>query len=245
MLTPGDEIDATIEKPAAGGRMIARHDGQILLVAGAIPGERVSVRIERVEKRLAFASAVRILAPSSDRRDAGSDPLCGGCVYAHIAYPRQVALKADIVADAFTRIGRIPIERPVPVAASPEAGYRMRASWSLRSRAPSPRPDSQAARHAAGSVPSCAWALPPSGIRLPYSLADALNPVTFGGNRPRFSRAIVFCYRIWLSRCSTRHLRTDASSICMREWVCSLWGWPRPDVTASRLSKAIDRAPRI
>jgi 23S rRNA (uracil1939-C5)-methyltransferase len=132
MLTPGDEIDATIEKPAAGGRMIARHDGQVLLVAGAIPGERVSVRIERVEKRLAFASAVRVLAPSSDRRDAGSDPLCGGCVYAHIAYPRQVALKADIVADAFTRIGRIPIEHPVPVAVSPEAGYRMRARLHVR-----------------------------------------------------------------------------------------------------------------
>ena len=132
MLTPGDEIDAAIEKPAAGGRMIARHDGQILLVAGVIPGERVSVRIERVEKRLAFASAVRILAPSSDRRDAGSDPLCGGCVYAHIAYPRQVALKADIVADAFTRIGRIPIESPVPVGASPEAGYRMRARLHVR-----------------------------------------------------------------------------------------------------------------
>ena len=132
MLTPGDEIEATIEKPAAGGRMIARHDGQILLVAGAIPGERVSVRIERVEKRLAFASAVRILAPSSDRRDAGSDPLCGGCVYAHIAYPRQVALKADIIADAFTRIGRMPIERAVPIAASPEVGYRMRARLHVR-----------------------------------------------------------------------------------------------------------------
>ena len=135
MLTPGDEIDAAIEKPAAGGRMIARHEGQVLLVAGAIPGERVSVRIERVGKRLAFASAVRILAPSSDRRDAGPDPLCGGCVYAHIAYPRQVALKADIVADAFTRIGRIPIESSVPVAPSPEAGYRMRARLHVRGNA--------------------------------------------------------------------------------------------------------------
>jgi 23S rRNA (uracil1939-C5)-methyltransferase len=56
-------------------------------------------------------------------------------VYAHIAYPRQVALKAEIVADAFTRIGRIPIERPVPVASSPEAGYRMRARLHVRSDA--------------------------------------------------------------------------------------------------------------
>ena len=127
MLTPGEEIAVAIEKPAAGGRMIARHDGQVLLVAGAIPGERITVRIDRVEKRLAFASATRVLDPSPDRRDGGPDPLCGGCVYAHIAYPRQLALKAGIIADAFTRIGRIPLEATVPVAASPEAAYRMRA----------------------------------------------------------------------------------------------------------------------
>src|SRR5688500_8686556 len=112
MLTPGDLIEAAIEKPAAGGRMIARHDGQILLVAGAIPGERASVRIDRVEKRLAFASAIQIHEPSADRRDPGADPLCGGCVYAHIAYPRQVVLKAEIIADAFARIGHIPITAP-------------------------------------------------------------------------------------------------------------------------------------
>ena len=126
MLTPGSNVDVQIEKPAAGGRMIARHEGQILLVAGAIPGERVDVRIERVEKRLAFASTTSVLEASSDRRVA-HDPLCGGCVYAHIAYARQVALKADIIADAFTRIGRIPLHQSVDVRPSPEAGYRLRA----------------------------------------------------------------------------------------------------------------------
>jgi 23S rRNA (uracil1939-C5)-methyltransferase len=106
--------------------MIARHDGQVLLVSGAIPGERVSVKIERVEKRLAFASTVEVLEPSPDRRPT-SDPLCGGCVYSHIAYSRQVTLKAGIIADAFMRIGRIPMEQPVAVTPSPEAGYRLRA----------------------------------------------------------------------------------------------------------------------
>jgi 23S rRNA (uracil1939-C5)-methyltransferase len=127
MLTPGDVIEAAIEKPAAGGRMIARHEGQILLISAAIPGERVSARIERVEKRLAFASTLRVLSPSSDRRDPGRDPLCGGCLYAHIAYAAQVRLKSEIVADAFSRIGRIPMSAPISVASSPEAGYRMRA----------------------------------------------------------------------------------------------------------------------
>ena len=127
MLTTGDVIDAAIEKPAAGGRMIARYEGQVLLVSGAIPGEHVSLRIDRVEKRLAFGTAVEVLKPSPDRREPGSDPLCGGCAYAHIDYSRQVLLKADIVADALTRIGRIPLDGPVAIAASPEAGYRMRA----------------------------------------------------------------------------------------------------------------------
>lgn len=107
--------------------MIARHDGQVVLVAGAIPGETVSVRIERVEKRLAFGSVVEILQPSPDRREAGFDPACGGCGYAHIAYARQLALKGEIIADALARIGRIPLDSAVSVAGSPEHGYRMRA----------------------------------------------------------------------------------------------------------------------
>ena len=126
VLALGEEVEVAIEKPAAGGRMIARHQGQVLLVAGAIPGERVTAKVERVEKRLAFASTVSVPEPSRDRREA-HDPLCGGCVYAHIAYPRQVTLKSDIIGDAFVRIGRIPLSEPVEVLPSPETGYRLRA----------------------------------------------------------------------------------------------------------------------
>jgi 23S rRNA (uracil1939-C5)-methyltransferase len=53
-------------------------------------------------------------------------------VYAHIAYTRQLALKAEIVADAFRRIGRLPLEQLVPVRPSPEEGYRMRARLHVR-----------------------------------------------------------------------------------------------------------------
>ena len=116
MLTAGQRVELTIEKPAAGGRMIARHEGQVLLVGGGIPGERVTARIERVERSLAFADAVQVLERSPDRRDAPSDPLCGGCVYAHIAYARQISLKAELVADAFARIGRMYLPEPVQVA---------------------------------------------------------------------------------------------------------------------------------
>jgi tRNA/tmRNA/rRNA uracil-C5-methylase (TrmA/RlmC/RlmD family) len=126
-LTAGQQIALDIEKPVAGGRMIARHDGQVILVLGAIPGERVRATIERVEKRLAFATATEVLAPSPDRRGDARDPRCGGCLYAHVAYPRQLRMKAEVVADAFVRLARIPLAEPVPVAPSPEHGYRIRA----------------------------------------------------------------------------------------------------------------------
>ncbi len=116
-----------IEKPAAGGRMLARHQGQIVLVSGAIPGERVSARLERRERGVLFADAVDVLQASADRRPAAGEPRCGGNVFSHIAYPRQLALKSDIIQDAFRRIGRLPLAEAPVVSGSPERGYRMRA----------------------------------------------------------------------------------------------------------------------
>ena len=135
-VTEGQELDVLVEKPAAGGRMIARQEGEVLLVAGAIPGERVRARITRAEKRVAFAETVRVHEPSPDRRDPQADPACGGCLYAFIEYPRQRELKAGIVLDAFARIGRIPLDHGVDVVASPERHYRMRARFHVRDGRP-------------------------------------------------------------------------------------------------------------
>ena len=127
MPRPGDVLTLDIEKPAAGGRMLARHDGQVALVAGAIPGERVAARIEQVRGGVLFARVEHIDKASPDRRSGEVDPGCGGSLYAHIAYERQLALKKEIVLDAFQRIGKLPVECPIGTHASPEHGYRMRA----------------------------------------------------------------------------------------------------------------------
>ena len=132
-LAPGQVLSLTIEKPAAGGRMIARTDGQVVLVDGAVPGERVSVRIERIGRGVAYAQTVAVEAASPDRRPFG-DRACGGCLYAHIAYARQLKIKAMVIADAFARIGRVALPASVQVAASPPEGYRMRARLHVRGR---------------------------------------------------------------------------------------------------------------
>jgi 23S rRNA (uracil1939-C5)-methyltransferase len=127
MIEPGSVVTLDVEKPAAGGRMLARHQGQVVLVWGAIPGERVTARVDQAKKSVAFASTIEVLSASPDRRTVSGDPRCGGNVLAHVAYERQRQLKGEIIRDAFGRIGRIPLDRAPDVMASPERGYRMRA----------------------------------------------------------------------------------------------------------------------
>jgi len=128
----GERLRLTIERPAAGGRMIARHDGAVVFVSGAIPGEIVDAEIEKVQRGTAWAATRDILERSPDRVDGAPDGACGGSVFAHIAYERQRQLKSAIVDDAFRRIGRITLESPVEVVASPVNGYRMRARLHVR-----------------------------------------------------------------------------------------------------------------
>jgi 23S rRNA (uracil1939-C5)-methyltransferase len=134
VLIPGQTVALYIEKPAAGGRMIARVDGQVVLVSGAIPGERVTARIERVSKSVAYAETVTADKPSADRRPTIGDPMCGGSLYSHIAYPRQLEIKSEVIADALARIGHVELPSAVRVAGSPAEGYRMRARLHVRGR---------------------------------------------------------------------------------------------------------------
>jgi tRNA/tmRNA/rRNA uracil-C5-methylase (TrmA/RlmC/RlmD family) len=132
MLTAGSEVVLVPEKAVAGGSMLARHEGRVVLVRGAIPGERIRARIEHVARDVLHGAVVDVIEPHRDRREPHVDPACGGNTFAHIAYRRQLALKADIVVDAFTRIARVALGRPIAVAESPERGYRMRARFHVR-----------------------------------------------------------------------------------------------------------------
>jgi 23S rRNA (uracil1939-C5)-methyltransferase len=131
-MNRGDRVRLTIERPAAGGRMIARHDGAVVLVSGAIPGEVVEADIEKVQRGTAWAATREVLERSPDRLDNAPDGACGGSVFAHIAYERQRTLKAAIIEDTLRRLGRITLQEPIDVAGSPIDGYRMRARLHVR-----------------------------------------------------------------------------------------------------------------
>lgn len=127
-------LELVAERPVAGGFTLARAAGKVVLVSGAIPGERVRVRVERDAKNVTFATVDDVIEPSPFRRPAVSDPGCGGLTYAHVDYNHQLQLKAQVIADALHRLGHIPIADPVHVVASPESGYRLRARLHVRGR---------------------------------------------------------------------------------------------------------------
>jgi len=129
---PADPIELTIERPVAGGRMLARHDGRVVLVSGAIPGETVRARYERVERGVAFARVEDVVTASPDRRASAFDPACGGGVYAHVELARQVSLKREVILDGLRRGAGLVWDGPLPMAASPERGYRLRARLHVR-----------------------------------------------------------------------------------------------------------------
>ena len=125
-MTAGDRLSLLIEKAVAGGRMLARHEGAIVFVSGAIPGEVVEVEVEKVQRGTAWARTIHVIDPSADRVDV-DDTTCGGNVLAHVRYERQLTLKRDIILDAFKRIARLAVGDEFPVTGSPAVGYRMRA----------------------------------------------------------------------------------------------------------------------
>ena len=131
-MKPGDRLTLRVEKAVAGGRMLARHEGMIALVAAAIPGELVEAAIEKIQRGTIWATTHRVVDPSPDRVDPFCELDCGGSVYAHVRYERQLALKREVLRDAFSRLAHVSLDDDVAVTGSRADGYRMRARLHAR-----------------------------------------------------------------------------------------------------------------
>jgi 23S rRNA (uracil1939-C5)-methyltransferase len=106
----GAELELEIDSLAQGGRGVARADGYVVFVSGALPGDRVRARLVRSKRDYGEAKTVELLRPGSDRladRCAHEDEPCPGAPWQGMAYEHQLAEKADQVADALRRLGRL------------------------------------------------------------------------------------------------------------------------------------------
>jgi 23S rRNA (uracil1939-C5)-methyltransferase len=101
----GDELELVVDTLAHGGSGVARLDGYVVFVAGAVPGDRVRAVVGKSKRAYAEARAVEILEPSPDRIAPVADH--PGAPWQVLSYERQLQIKAEQVADALARIGRL------------------------------------------------------------------------------------------------------------------------------------------
>jgi len=102
--------------PAHGGAAVAREDGKVWLVNYALPGEVVEAEPRGRQGGVAVAAATRVIEASPHRVLAPCPYFgeCGGCQLQHAAYSHQLALKRQVVEEAWSRAGlRLPPDTPV------------------------------------------------------------------------------------------------------------------------------------
>jgi tRNA/tmRNA/rRNA uracil-C5-methylase (TrmA/RlmC/RlmD family) len=110
-LKTGDLVQVTIEKVAHGGHFIARHDGAVIFVRHAIPGEKCTIQITSTGSSFNRADVVSVETPSEFRVEApctfSHRNGCGGCDFQHISVDHQRTLKSDVIAEQFSRIAKM------------------------------------------------------------------------------------------------------------------------------------------
>ncbi|MEA2214116.1 MAG: rRNA (uracil1939-C5)-methyltransferase [Solirubrobacteraceae bacterium] len=101
----GDELELTIDSLAFGGAGVARRDGYVVFVTGAVAGDRVRAVIGKRKRTYAEARAVEILTPSPDRVPPVADH--PGAPWQVLPYERQLEIKYAQVDEALRRIGKL------------------------------------------------------------------------------------------------------------------------------------------
>src|SRR5262249_43917713 len=114
-------VELTAERMVTGGDALGHAtDGRVVLIDGALPGERVELEITADRSDMLRARVAEVLDPSPDRVTppcAFARAGCGGCGWQHVAPHTQPQLKLDIVRDALRRIAHLddpPLRDPVP-----------------------------------------------------------------------------------------------------------------------------------
>jgi len=116
----GRELELDVTNIAHGGISVARHDGRVVFVSDAIPGERVRARITEDSKKSFWrAETVSVVEASEHRQphvwaeasvDRHPSLRPGGADFGHIELSHQRELKRQVLADSMKRMGKIDIE---------------------------------------------------------------------------------------------------------------------------------------
>lgn len=133
-LVQPDDGSLIIESLDLEGRGIARRDGKVIFVEGALPGERVFVEVTRRKPSYEKAKAVRWVRESSlrVRPKCAAFGVCGGCAMQHLEPSAQVAVKQRALEDSLWHLARLKPQTVLPPLSGQPWGYRHRARMTVR-----------------------------------------------------------------------------------------------------------------
>ncbi|HEX8123379.1 MAG TPA: 23S rRNA (uracil(1939)-C(5))-methyltransferase RlmD [Solirubrobacteraceae bacterium] len=102
----GQQLELVIDSLAYGGNGVARLEGYVLFVSGAVPGDRVRAVVTKRKRAYGEARTVEVLEPGPERVEPLA-PGHPGTPWQVLPYERQLEVKAQQVDDALRRIGHL------------------------------------------------------------------------------------------------------------------------------------------
>lgn len=131
---PTEPVEAQIVDLTHEGLGVAKVDGKTVFVDSVLPGEIARFRYTRTRRNYDEARLLEILTASTDRVEPKClhFNICGGCNLQHLAHPRQIELKQNILLEDLKRIGDVvPAQVNLPIQAEPW-GYRRKARLGVK-----------------------------------------------------------------------------------------------------------------
>lgn len=128
-----DEIVVEVEKLSNLGFGIAKHEGLVIFIENSCPGDKLKIKITKLNKNYANGQIVEIIEKSSHRVEpfCAMHNVCGGCQLQFIDYNYQLKLKKEIIEDAIKTIGGIEIEIKDPIASPENLQYRHKVQYPI------------------------------------------------------------------------------------------------------------------
>lgn len=116
------------------GKAVAKVDGMVIFVDGAVPGDTVDILVTRKKNNYAEGHVLNLLSPSTNRVSPKCEhfSVCGGCKWQHFNYTTQLIYKQKTVSDALTRIGKLDVSTLKPIIGNnKEYFYRNKLEFSF------------------------------------------------------------------------------------------------------------------
>jgi 23S rRNA (uracil1939-C5)-methyltransferase len=107
------------------GKAIAKNEGLVVFIEGAVPGDVVDVMVHRKKNSFAEGKVHNMVKLSNHRVKPVCEHFgtCGGCKWQNLSYKTQLEFKQKYVFDAFTRIGKLDFPDLLPILGNPKEYY--------------------------------------------------------------------------------------------------------------------------